>query len=340
MRLFVTGGAGYIGSVFVREALKRGHDVTVLDIMYFGKESLRDVKRDINLIKKDLRKVTPDDVKGHDAIIDFAAMSNDPAGDLDPRLTYDINYKARTNLCRIGKESGIQRYVAPSSCAIYGSTDGVATEATTVNPLTDYAKANYMWENAILPMASDDYCVTVLRQSTVYGLSPKMRFDLLVNTFTRDVFLNHRIKIKGNGQEHRPFIHVKDDCNCFLKVLKADPKIVNRTIFNVGTDNVKVMDLVNKVADTLGVECSKEFGEWVDKRNYTVSFDRFNRALEFKPEYDIPYGIREIYGALKNGQTNPHDIRSITVEWYKYLIQHSARFKGSFHEYTNKRAKK
>ncbi|MCL5238913.1 MAG: SDR family oxidoreductase [Candidatus Marsarchaeota archaeon] len=322
----VTGGAGYIGSVFVRELLNKGYDVTVLDTLFFGEDSLADIKDRIKLVKKDIRVANKADMEGAYAVVDFAALSNDPSGELDSLLTYDINHMARTNIAKLSKKAGVQKYLAPSSCAIYGNTEELATEVSPVNPLTAYAKANYQWENDILPLADDRFSVTVFRQSTVYGLSHKMRFDLLVNSFTQQAFLNRRIKIKGNGAEFRPFVHVKDDCNAFVSALDADSAQINKQIFNVGSNeqNIKVSDLMNMIPDALHLECEREFGDWVDKRNYRVSFDKIATSLKFKARHSITDGIKEIYEALKSGALDPNDPRFITVGWYKKLISEGA----------------
>lgn len=322
MRVLVTGGAGYIGSIFTRELLNKGYNVTVMDTMFFGEEPLAEISDQIQILKKDIRNTTLKDFEKVDAVVDFAALSNDPSGELDNKLTYSINQEGRTRVAKLAKEAGVKRYVAPSSCAIYGSTNELANELSPVNPLTAYSKANYAWENAILPLADNKYCVVILRQATVYGLSPKIRFDLLVNNFVQQVFLTQKIRIKGDGKEARPFIHIKDDCNAIISALEAESDLINKQIFNVGSNdqNVKVRQLIDLVEELLNIKISKEFGEWVDKRNYIVSFDKIAKVLKFKRQYNIKYGIKEIYDALNNGSLDPYTPTSITVEWYKKLI--------------------
>lgn len=322
MRILVTGGAGYIGSVFLREILDKGYDVTLVDTLFFGEDSIKDIKDRIRLVKKDIRDLEASDIRGADAVVDFAAMSNDPAGELSSELTYLINHLGRYRVAKLAKQEKVARYIAPSSCAIYGVTDGIADENSPVHPLTAYAKANYAWENDIAKLADDKFCVVTLRQSTVFGVSYKMRFDLLVNNFTLQVFKNKKIKIKGDGMEFRPFVHVKDDCAAIISAIEAESELVNKQIFNVGSssENVKVADLVDLVPKTLGIECEKEFGEWVDKRNYRISFEKISKVLNFRTKRGIDFGVREVYKALQDGIIDGDDKRTVTLEWYKELI--------------------
>ncbi len=346
MRIFLTGGAGYIGSVMVRELLAAGYDVTVFDTMFFGPESLEDVKDQIKLIKGDIRKITPQDIRGADVVIDLAAMSNDPAGELDPKLTESINHLGRVNVARISQKVGVEKYIAPSSAGNYGQNDKPVDETSEVRPITAYTIANDRWEreilpmaaktkaptakiadreweNEVLPMTSKDFCVTVLRQSTVYGVSWRMRFDIIVNDFTLQVFRDKKIKIKGNGMEFRPFVHVKDTCQAFIKVIEAEKELVNGEIFNVGATNqsVRIKDVMSSVFDALKIAPKYEFGELIDKRDYRMVCDKIARVLKFKPRYRIEDGAREVYKALEDGFLKVDDPKTITLKWYKMLIE-------------------
>lgn len=220
MKIFLTGGSGYIGSVMTRELLNAGYDVTVFDRFWFGEESLADVKDQINIIRGDIRTMKKSDVRGQDVVIDLAAMSNDPAGELDPKLTESVNHLGRVHVAQLSREVGVGKYLAPSSAGNYGQSDDEVNEGSPVNPITTYTIANDRWEKEILPMSTKpkvptakkadrawehdvaamktkNFCVSVFRQSTVYGVSWKMRFDILVNDFTLQVFKDKKIKIKG-----------------------------------------------------------------------------------------------------------------------------------------------
>jgi nucleoside-diphosphate-sugar epimerase len=320
-RILATGAAGYIGNVLVRELLERGYSVTVYDTFWFGDECFADIKDQIKIIKDDIRTITSSALTGVDVVIDLAAISNDPSSLLSPELTNSINHIGRVRVARLAKASGVKRYVLPSSVAIYGISK-VANETSTVNPLTPYAVANYQCECDVLPLADKDFTVTIARQCTNYGISPKMRYDLLINNFVLQLFKNKKIVIRGNGSEWRPFVHVKDDCRALITILEADPNVVNGEIFNVGSSdqNFTIETLAKKISSALGAEFTYELGTWVDARNYNICCDKITNTLGFKTKYNIIDGAKEIYGALNNGliKDNPN---TITIEWYKKLIK-------------------
>ena len=322
MRVLITGGAGYLGSVLSRYLLERGYDVTVLDAFVFGEEPINDIKDRIKIVKSDLRKANRTMVEGADVVIDAAAISNDPAGNLDERLTLSINYEARSNFAKLCKKVHVKKYIAPASCAIYGISNGLADEKTPPNPLTAYARANMLWEKDILAMADKNFCVTVFRQATLYGFSYKIRFDLLVNTMTLQLFRDGFIELRGTGGEYRPFLHVQDDCVAFSKVIESEDAVVNKQIFNVGSNeqNLPLRVLAENVAKSLGFENKCKFGTMIDKRNYEVNFEKIAKTLNFKPKYTIEDGAKEIYKAIQDGRLDYNDPRTMTVEWYKHLI--------------------
>jgi len=318
MKVLVTGGAGYIGSILVRELLRKGYSVRVVDTFFFGEDPLKEVGDQLEIVKGDIRSYS--DFNGIDAVIDLAAISNDPSGELDPKLTESINYKGRVRIARLAKKNGVKRYVLPSSCAIYGVATGVADESSPVNPLTTYAKSNYACENDVLQLADQNFTVAILRQATVFGFSYKMRFDTLVNSMTMDMFLQKKIILKGDGSEYRPFVHVKDTSNALIRLMEAESDLVNKKIYNIAIENVKVYDLAKRVCNTLNMSFNTEFGTWVDKRNYRVSAEKIKRELGFTPKISIEEGIKEIYKALENGALKVDD-KYFTVKWYKKLIE-------------------
>ncbi len=322
MRVLLTGGAGYIGSILSRELLERGYDVVIVDRLFFGDDPIKDIKDQVKIIREDIRTVDPKHFENVDVVVDLAALSNDPSGELDPNLTEAINHLGRTRIAKISKEKGVKRYIAPSSCAIYGVSDGFADENSPVNPLTAYAKANYAWENDILPLKDKNFTVVILRQATVYGFSYRMRLDLLINDFVVQAIKNRKIVIKGNGEEFRPFVHVKDDSNAIIAAIEADSEIVNGERFNVGSNhqNVQVKELMRLIPETLGIEIEQGFGDWIDKRNYKVKFDKIQKLLNFEPKYEIKDGIHELHKALEDGLFYPDDARTVTVKWYKNLL--------------------
>ena len=323
MRVLVTGGAGYIGSILLRLLLEKGYDVVCLDRFFFGYDSIKDIEDQIKVVKDDVRWFDPSILNGVDAVFDLAALSNDPAGELDPQKTLDINYKGRVRVAKLSKKHGVKRYVLASSCSVYGFQEGILTEQSSVNPLTTYAKANVLAEKDVLPLADNSFIVTVLRQATVYGFSYRMRFDLAINGMTLSLFKNGKLRIMRDGTQWRPFVHVKDTSRAFIEVMEADKEFVNGQIFNVGSNdqNYQIFDLAKLVAESCGLPFVYEWYGSPDKRSYKVSFDKIAKVLGFKPKYTPREGAREIFDALRDGRLNGDDLRTITVKWYKHLLE-------------------
>lgn len=323
MQVLVTGGTGYIGSILSRLLLKEGYDVTILDRLFFGKEAINDIADKVNLIKDDIRWFKPDILKNVDAVFDLASLSNDPSGELDPQKTLEINYKGRVRVANLAKKHGIARYILASTCSVYGFKEGLINEQSNLNPLTTYAKANVRAEKEILPLADDKFAVTVLRQATVYGYSPRMRFDLAINGMVLGFYKNGKIPIMRDGKQWRPFVHVQDTSRAFIKVLEAEAELVNREIFNVSNNeqNVQVFDLARLVAESIGLPFNYEWYGSPDTRSYRVDFSKIKRTLDFTPMYTPREGAREVFQALKEGKLNAEDPRTITVKWYKHLLE-------------------
>jgi len=323
MNVLVTGGAGYIGSVLSRLLLEKGYDVTCLDRLFFGTDSIKDIADKITLIKDDVRWFKPEILKNIDAVFDLAALSNDPSGELEPQKTLDINYKGRVRVANLAKKYGIKKYVLASTCSVYGFQEGIITEKSGLNPLTTYAKANMMAEKEILPLAEKIFSATVLRQATVYGFSYRMRFDLAINGMVLGYYRNGKIPIMRDGKQWRPFVNVKDTSNAFIKVLEAEPELVNGQIFNVGNNqqNVQIFDLAKLVAEACNLPFNYEWYGSPDTRSYRVSFSKIKDTLNFKPQITIRKGAKNVFDSLKDGRLNPDDPRTITVKWYKHLLE-------------------
>jgi nucleoside-diphosphate-sugar epimerase len=257
-----------------------------------------------------------------DAVCDLAALSNDPAGELDPQKTLDINHAARARMAKMAKAHGVSRYVLASSCSIYGFQDHVVDETSPINPLTTYAEANGLAESSNLPLASEAFCVTALRQATVYGLSRRMRFDLAINGMTLSLFKQGRVKIMRDGRQWRPFVHVRDTCRAFIAVLEADPAKVSGEIFNVGSDdqNVQIGPLAERVSAAVGIKYDPDWYGDVDRRSYRVSFAKIGKRLGYRTEKQPEDGAREIFEALQKGALTDGPTTN-TLNWYKTLIQ-------------------
>ncbi len=323
MRVLVTGGAGYIGSVLTRLLLEKGYSVTCLDRLFFGTDSIKDITDRIKLVRDDVRWFKPELLDGVDAVFDLASLSNDPAGELDPEKTLEINYKGRVRVAQLAKKHGVQRYVLASTCSVYGFQEGILTEESQPNPLTTYAKASVLAEKEVLPLADQDFSATVLRQATVYGLSPRMRFDLAVNGMVLGFFRNGKIPIMRDGKQWRPFVHVKDTSQAFVRVLETDRELVNGQILNVSDNgqNVQIFDLARVVADAINLPFNYEWYGSPDNRSYRVSFDKIKAVLNFVPKNTPKDGAKEVYDALKEGRLNGDDLRTITVKWYKHILE-------------------
>jgi nucleoside-diphosphate-sugar epimerase len=323
MKVLVTGGAGYIGSVLCRMLIEKGFDVICLDRFFFGFDSIEEIRDKIKIIKDDIRWFNPNILKDIDAVIDMASLSNDPSGELDPQKTLEINYEGRVRVARLSKKYGVKKYVLASSCSVYGFQEGILTEESALNPLTTYAKANVLAEKEILPLADKLFTTTVLRLATVYGFSYRMRFDLAINGMVLGFYKNGKIPIMRDGKQWRPFVHVKDASNAFIRVLEAEPELVNGQIFNVGSDeqNFQIFELAKLIAESINVSFNYEWYGSPDNRNYKVSFKKIKETLNFKPQYTPREGAKEVFEALKDGRLNPDDQRTITVKWYKNLLE-------------------
>jgi nucleoside-diphosphate-sugar epimerase len=323
VRVLVTGGAGYIGSVLTEMLLDAGHEVVVLDRFFFG-DTLAHLKgrKGLTAVRGDIRTFDPSLLAGVDAVCDLAALSNDPAGELDPEKTRAINHRGRARVAQLAREYGVRRYVLASSCSVYGFQDGILDEESPVQPLTTYAEANVLAERSVLPLASDRFCVTALRQATVYGLSPRMRFDLAINGMVLSLFQSGRIRVLRDGTQWRPMVHVRDTSRAFLRVLDAPVEVVNGQIFNVGSDeqNFQILPLAERVAAAARREFQCEWYGDPDRRSYRVRFDKIQRVLGYEPREAPEDAVREIWSALEAGTVKPEP-QTRTVEWYKTLIR-------------------
>lgn len=328
-KVLVTGGAGYIGSTLVRLLLERGYKVRVLDRLFFGKESLAEIEDNIEIVKGDIRDVRKEVFEDIDTVMDLAAISNDPSGELDKQKTLDINYLGRNRVAHLAKLSGVKKYILASSCSIYGFQEGVLTENSRINPLTTYAEANYLAEKAVLPLGDENFCVTALRQATVFGFSHRMRFDLVVNGMTGAYFKLGYFNLLRDGTQWRPHVHVKDTARAFITVMEADANKVNKEIFNVGSNdlNIQILELGERISKGIEKPCEFTWYGDPDKRSYRVSFDKINKVLGFETKHTIEDAAKEIWSKLEQKKLDWDDPKTKTVNWYDTLINWNLRIK-------------
>ena len=242
---------------------------------------------------------------------------------MNPSKTFEINQKGRTRVAKLSKEYGVNRYVLASSASIYGQQDHIADEKSSVKPLTAYSKANYNAEIDNLLLNDESFSVTALRFASVYGSSPRMRFDTAVNKMVLDAYNKRKISVSGR-ENKRPFVFIKDAVKAYFTVLNAKKEKIEGEIFNVGSNeqNYKMDDLANQIVDSIEKPCDIDFQETNDHRSYFATFEKIENILGFKTDYGIKEGIREIYQALTGGVISDN-IKTKTVEWYKHLLNNS-----------------
>jgi nucleoside-diphosphate-sugar epimerase len=327
--ILVTGGAGYLGSILVPALLERGHTVHVLDTFYFGKEPLKEHLSNprLNLIEMDVahHENITGLLKNVGTIIHLSGLSNDPSGDLDPNLTIQTNFLATISLARRAKAEGVKKFIFISSCSVYGASgETLLDEQSDVAPVTLYALSKLQSENELLPMADSKFAVTVLRFATLFGYSPRMRFDLAINVMSKRALQGQSILLNGDGMQYRPFLHVKDAARAIMTVMDEDPSITNKQIFNVGNSrlNFMIKDLVPLVQSYFQGSKIEKVENNRDTRSYRVSFKKFERICNFQALYDVEHGAKEITSATQEGKlVNMDDSKYYNLEVMKRIIK-------------------
>ena len=304
MKVLVTGHLGYIGTVMVPMLLSGGYEVVGLDSDLYRDCTFGDDPVDVPTMCKDIRDVEINDLKDIDAVCHLAGLSNDPLGDFNPELTYAINHKASVRLAELAKKAGVRRFVFSSSCSCYGAAgDDMLTEESPFNPVTPYGKSKVWTERDVSPMADNDFSPVFLRNATAYGVSPRLRFDLVLNNIAAWAFTTGKIFMKSDGSPWRPIVHIRDIALAFMTVLAAPRELIHNQAFNVGLtrDNLQIREIAEIVGKTIP-DCEIQFAEGAspDKRNYRVNCDRLPETLPaFKPKWDARRGARELYEAYK-----------------------------------------
>lgn len=324
--VLITGGGGYIGSILAEQLLRAGHRVKIYDRFFFGRGLLDPLRKNpqLELIRGDTRCIIADVFRGVSAVVHLADLSNDPSCDLDPEISRDINLNGTLRVARTARDAGVSRFVYSSSCSVYGNGSGAEklNEESPTRPMSLYAKLKLIAERELLRMANQDFCVTVLRNATVYGISYRMRFDLVLNLMTLYAFRNRKVFILGGGKQWRPLIHVRDVARAFVETMLAPTDKVAGQIFNVGSDelNFQVAPLAAIVCDAVPYTQIEKTPDDHDKRTYKVDFAKITRVLGFRVTHGVRDGITEVLEALKSGGVDDN-IRTNTLQFYRYLIE-------------------
>lgn len=314
-RVLVTGDRGYIGAVLVPLLIRNNYEVIGLDTHYFRHTFFNKPTLKYKKITKDIRKIERKDLEKIDSVIHLCALSNDPIGKINPSLTNDINYKSSIRLAEIAKKVGVKRFIFSSSCSVYGGNgEKPVTEKDIVDPLTPYAKSKTNTETVLKEMASDNFSPVLLRNSTVYGYSPKMRMDLVVNNLVAWAITTGKITLLSDGRAWRPLIHVYDLSRIFMLVVQCSKKLIHNQVFNVGSDdqNYLITNIALEINRQLP-KCKIVFGNGAsaDKRNYKVNFQKLKKTFpNFNFEMDVPKGVSELIKIFSDNKLTINEFES------------------------------
>jgi nucleoside-diphosphate-sugar epimerase len=329
-KILVVGGAGYVGCVLIEELLKRGYAVKVFDRLIYGDQGLRDMRDRVEVVVGDMRAMDAAIFDGVAAVVNLGGISNDPTAEFNPDANYEMNTTATEATAKQAKQAGVERYIFASSCSIYDQgvedpdADLILDETSEVHPRAAYSSSKFEAEQRLLPMADKHFCPVVLRKGTVYGWSPRMRFDLVVNTFLKDALTRGRITIHYGGEMWRPLVDVRDAARAYMACIEADDDKVRGQVFNVIFRNMRISELALRVKDVLAehgvkIEIAPDYG-YTGVRNYRVSARKIAQVLDFRPVVTIEESVGNALTKLQG--LNPAQLeepRYYNIRWLKLL---------------------
>jgi nucleoside-diphosphate-sugar epimerase len=330
--VLVVGGAGYVGSVLSAELLERGYAVRVLDRMYFGDQGLAEVRDRIERVVGDMRTMPESLLDGVEAVINVGGLSNDPTAEFNPKANYEMNTRASVDLAEMCRRRGVRRYIYASSASVYDrgvideGRDVVVDETCDVDPPGAYAGSKLAAEQQLLPMASDELCVAVLRKATLFGFSPRMRYDLVVNTFVKDALNKGRITLHFGGEMWRPLADVRDAARAYIGLLRAEPSRINGQVFNLVYRNFRISELALRVREALaGLDIQVEIDTdytYRGIRNYRVSGRKLMEELKLGPSLSVEEAVRDmVEGIQRHKYTDFDNPIYYNISWMRLLEQ-------------------
>jgi nucleoside-diphosphate-sugar epimerase len=319
MRVLVTGHNGYIGSVMVPMLQAAGHDVMGLDTYFFEDCTFGDGVPDVDAVRMDVRDVDERHLRGLDAVIHLAALSNDPLGNLHAETTFQINHLASVQIARAAKAAAVPRFLFASSCSLYGvAGEGMLTEDAAFNPITPYGESKVKVEQDLSELADESFSPTYMRNATAYGLSPRLRADVVINNLVGYAFTSGEVRIQSDGTPWRPLVHVEDFSRAFIAALHAPRDVVHDQAFNVGrtSENYRVSELAEIVRDIVpGSSVTYAEGGGPDPRSYRVDCSKLEQTLpEYQPRWTVPLGVRQLFDAFRS-----HDLTADEFLGSRYL---------------------
>ena len=329
-RILITGGAGYVGSVLVRALLNKGCKVRILDKLIFTEGPLQDIKDKIELVKGDVREVGPEIMNNVEAVIHLAGFSTEPTSQYNPRYTDLLNHLATERMAKMAKEKGIERFVFASSCSVYFTYDTPLNpeankETDSVNPVSSYSLSKRAAEQALIELADDKFQPIIFRKGTIYGLSPRMRYDLVLNSFTKDAFSRRRLTVSCGGQVWRPLTDIQDVVWAYIKALEMPLDKIGGKIFNVCNENWSIGELAKRVQKILkekkGIDTEIDIQPVGITRNYKADNSLFKETFQFIPSRTLEDAVFEIWNRLEKNPEDASDPINYNDKWEIQLIE-------------------